>query len=145
MSELSSKHRELLSQARIRIAICSFMGGYYLIFGIVNHPVYLLFVGYSLAMLLLTRASARVNYISPVVTLLIDNGFTICGLHVTGERGTFLLFFLIHLSFAYGIRFGIRYLFLSLAISCAGVSWLYMASAPWAGRIHFLLSFLFEC
>lgn len=137
------KHHELMAQARIRLAICSFMGLYFLFFGIRNHPVYLLFVIYSSAMLLLVQSRRVTTYISPYVTLIIDNGFSIYGLHVTGESGTFLLFFLIHISFAYGIRFGHRHLYCSLFLACAGIYWLYSASSPWQGRIHFLLSFLF--
>lgn len=143
MDELTRKHQQLLAQARIRVAICSFMGLYYLFFGVTNNPVYLIFAGYSLLVLLLLRNTTPAKFISPYVTLAIDNGFTICGLHVTGERGAFLLFFLIHISFAYGVRFGQRYLIASLLTACLGVAWLYQYSLPWQGRIHFLLSFLF--
>ncbi len=143
MVRLLKKHQQLLAQARMRVAICSFMGLYYLSFGITNHPVYLIFVGYSLLMLLSLRKTASAKFITPYATLVVDNGFSICGLHVTGESGTFLLFFLIHISFAYGVRFGQRYLLVSLLLACSGVAWLYEYSMPWQGRIHFLLSFLF--
>ena len=134
---------EIISQSQVRIVICFFMGGYYSVFGIPNHPVYLAFALYSTVLLLYAQRSHAAWRLVPSLTLLIDNGFAICGLHVTGERGTFLLFFLIHLSFAYGIRFGRSYLIASLAISCVGVTWLYQQSFPWQGHIHFLLSFLF--
>ena len=139
----TSKQAELVSQAQVRTIICSFMGGYYLLFGIANHPVYIVFVLYSLSLLLVAQRKSIRSHLSPTITLLADNGFSICGLHVTGESGTFLLFFLIHISFAYGLRFGRLYLLMSLLVSCAGVSWLYFYSFPWQGRIHFLLSFLF--
>ena len=143
MDQLLKKHQQLLAQARMRVAICSFMGLYYLFFGITNHPVYLIFVGYSLLMLFSLRKIASAKFVTPYATLIVDNGFSICGLHVTGESGAFLLFFLIHISFAYGVRFGQRYLLVSLLLACSGVAWLYEYSIPWQGRIHFLLSFLF--
>lgn len=134
---------EIISQSQVRIVICSFMGGYYSAFGIPNHPVYLAFALYSMALLFYAQRSQTAWRIVPSLTLLLDNGFAIFGLHVTGERGAFLLFFLIHFSFAYGIRFGRSYLVASLTISCIGVTWLYRQSFPWQGHIHFLLSFLF--
>ena len=134
---------EIISQSRVRIVICSFMGGYYSAFGIPNHPVYLAFALYSMTLLFYAQRSQAAWRIVPSLTLLLDNGFAIYGLHVTGERGAFLLFFLIHFSFAYGIRFGRSYLIASLTISCIGVTWLYRQSFPWQGHIHFLLSFLF--
>ncbi len=134
---------EIVSQSRVRIVICSFMGGYYSAFGIPNHPVYLAFALYSMALLFYAQRRQTAWRIVPSLTLLLDSGFAIFGLHVTGERGAFLLFFLIHFSFAYGIRFGRSYLIASLIISCIGVTWLYRQSFPWQGHIHFLLSFLF--
>ena len=139
----SAAGREVFSQAKVRVLICAFMGGYYAFFGIANHPVYLLFAIYTIGLLAASIRQIGDPKLISCFSLLIDNGFTICGLHVTGESGTFLLFFLIHISFAYGLRFGPKYLIASLTVSCLGVSWLYCASAPWQGRIHFLLSFLF--
>ena len=135
--------REIVSQAGVRIVICAFMGGYYSAFGVPNHPLYLVFALYSFALLLIAQRFSGLSNVVPILTLIADNGFAIWGLHVTGERGAFLLFFLIHFSFAYGIRYGRWHLFGSLVISCAGVTWLYWKSFPWQGHIHFLLSFLF--
>lgn len=134
---------EIVSQSRVRIVICSFMGGYYSVFGVPNHPVYLAFALYSMALLFYAQRRQTAWRIVPSLTLLLDSGFAIFGLHVTGERGAFLLFFLIHFSFAYGIRFGRSYLIASLTISCIGVTWLYRQSFPWQGHIHSLLSILF--
>ena len=142
-SGVSELRTEVVSQSRVRIAICAFMGGYYAIFAMPNHPVYLIFVLYSIALLFIAqKVSARLRTV-PIATLIIDNSFAIWGLHVTGEVGSFLLFFLVHFSFAYGIRYGRNYLFGSLLISCTGVTWLFFQSFPWQGHIHFLLSFLF--
>lgn len=141
-----STHRlrgEILSQSRVRIVICAFMGTYYSLFGMPNHPVYLAFALYSVALLLIAERASNLSMATPTLTLLCDSCFAVCGLHVSGERGAFLLFFLIHFAFAYGIRFGKSYLIFSIAISCAGVTWLYWNSFPWRGHIHFLLSFLF--
>lgn len=131
------------AQAIVRIVICAFIGLYYLSFGIKNHPTYLAFAVYSLFLLFATQNGKIKVPIHPLVTLIIDNGFAICGLHQTGEKGAFLLFFIIHISFAYGVRFGRDYLIFSLCVAFFGVTWLYIASDPWQGRIHFLLSFLF--
>lgn len=141
--EIPIPSSEIANQSHVRIVICAFMGGYYSVFGISNHPLYLVFALYSMVLLFIApRVSARRSVI-PLLTLIIDNGFAIGGLHLTGERGSFLLFFLIHFSFAYGIRYGREYLFGSLIISSAGVTWLFWKSFPWQGHIHFLLSFLF--
>lgn len=139
----SPVRQEVLSQAQVRVIICSFMGIYYLFFGVENHPVYLAFVVYTVSLLIIAKHIPSYGNLLILLTVLVDNGFAILGLHVTGESGTFLLFFLIHISFAYGLRFGRRYLVISLVVSIAGVSWLFYASSPWQGRIHFLLSFLF--
>jgi DNA-binding response OmpR family regulator/signal transduction histidine kinase len=133
----SSQAGEIVSQSRVRISICAFMGGYYAVFGLPNHPLYLAFALYSITLILIAqRVSAR-PHVVPISTLILDNAFAISGL------GSFLLFFLIHLSFAYGIRYGRGYLVGSLLISCSGVAWLFFKSSPWQGHIHFLLSFLF--
>jgi signal transduction histidine kinase/CheY-like chemotaxis protein len=139
----STIRQEILSQAQVRLVICSFMGIYYLFFGVENHPVYLVFVAYTVTLFAMAKYTPSDGHPLLLITVLLDNGFAILGLHVTGESGTFLLFFLIHISFAYGLRFGRRYLVISLVVSIAGVSWLFYASSPWQGRIHFLLSFLF--
>ena len=139
----SALRAEIVSQSRVRIVICAFMGGYYAVFDISNHPLYLAFALYSSALLLIALRASAIRSVLPALTLFLDNSFAIGGLHLTGERGSFLLFFLIHFSFAYGIRYGRSYLVGSLAISCAGVTWLFWRSFPWQGHIHFLLSYLF--
>ena len=132
---------EIASQSHVRIVICAFMGGYYSVFGISNHPLFLAFALYSMLLLFIAPKVTARRSIIPLLTLIIDNSFAIGGLHLTGERGSFLLFFLIHFSFAYGIRYGREYLIGSLIISSAGVTWLFWKSSPWQGHIHFLLSF----
>lgn len=139
----SHLYAEAKSQALVRLVICAFMGVYYAMFGLANHPVYLAFAGYTISLFAWTRYRKGNPRITAAISLVVDNAFAICGLNVTGESGTFLLFFLIHISFAYGLRFGREYLISSLLLSCLGVSWLYLTAAPWQGRIHFLLSFLF--
>ena len=129
--EISGRLQQMRAQALVRIVICAFMGLYYLSFGIKNHPTYLVFVVYSLVLLFATL-HRKINIpIHPLGTLIIDNGFAICGLHQTGEKGAFLLFFLIHISFAYGVRFGREYLILSVAVACFGVTWLSISSYSW--------------
>lgn len=139
----SQLYAEAKSQAQVRLVICAFMGAYYAMFGLANHPIYLTFAGYTIALMVWTINMKGNPRVTAAISLVLDNSFAICGLKVTGESGTFLLFFLIHVSFAYGLRFGREYLVASLLLSCLGVSWLYLEAAPWQGRIHFLLSFLF--
>jgi len=141
--EIPMPSSEIASQSHVRIVICAFMGGYYSVFGISNHPLFLAFALYSMLLLFIAPKVTAKRSIIPLLTLIIDNSFAIGGLHLTGERGSFLLFFLIHFSFAYGIRYGREYLIGSLIISSAGVTWLFWKSSPWQGHIHFLLSFLF--
>lgn len=141
--KLPSHAREILNQSYVRTVICAFMGAYLSTFGLPNHPLYLAFVVYSIGILIWAYSLSERSTLVVAPFMLIDNAFTVLGLNVTGERGTFLLIFLIHISFGYGIRFGRKYLVGSLCVSCLGVTWLYLQSSPWRGQIHFLLSFLF--
>lgn len=134
--------RSFKNQAQVRLFICAFMGMYYLPFGFSTHSLYLGFAAYSLFTFWRSTRMQRVPPTSIAVCITLDNAFSILGLFATGKTGTFLLFFLIHISFGYGIRFGFRYLVFSLTLACAGITWLCYESNAWKGDIHFFISFL---
>ena len=134
--------RSFKNQAQVRLFICAFMGMYYLPFGFSTHSLYLGFAAYSLFTFWRSKRMQRVPPTNIAVCITLDNAFSILGLFATGKTGTFLLFFLIHISFGYGIRFGFGYLVFSLTLACAGITWLCYESNAWRGDIHFFISFL---
>jgi two-component system sensor histidine kinase RpfC len=128
-------------QAYVRLGICVFMAAYFYAIGFSNHQLYLWFVFYCLAYLALLRRARGFSTIRTLLALFLDNYFTIGGLHVTGEQGVFLYIFLIHITFGYGVRYGRRYLWLSVLVACAGVISLYVGAPSWRGNVHSFIAF----
>ena len=134
---------EARNQAFLRIGICAFMGTYFAFTGFWRHPLYLAFVGFSVAALVATALLKQLSRTAILLLLALDNFFTIAGLAVTGAKGTFLLIFLIHISFGYGVRFGAKYLVTSLVVAASGIVFLVSTPTPWKSNLHFALAFLF--
>ena len=143
--ELGSDNSELLrnegGQAKVRIGVCFFMAVYFYATGFTNHPLYILFIGYCFASLLLTHRSTCFSRIRSFTSLLIDNFFAIAGLHVTGEYGTFLFILLVQIAFGNGLRFGRLYLWSWVFVACIGILTLYFLSTPWQENLHLVLTF----
>lgn len=133
--------RNELGQAHVRLGICAFMAAYFSAIGFTTHPLYLWFVLYCLGYLVLLRRAHGFSTMRALAALVLDNFFTIGGLHVTGTQGVFLYIFLIHISFGYGVRYGRRYLWSSVFVACCGVVSLYLGASPWRGDVHTLIAF----
>ncbi len=130
-------------QAKVRISICFFMAAYFYLTAYTNHPLYLLFIIYSFTFLWLTHRLTRFSKVRSFISLFLDNFFTISGLHVTGEEGTFLFILLIQISIGNGLRFGRLHLWASVLVACGGIMTLYIASSAWQGNLHLALAYFF--
>ena len=142
---LGSVNPELIrneaGQAKVRIGICFFMAAYFFVTDYTNHPLYLLFVAYCFVYLWITHWSKRFSMPRSFISILLDNFFTIAGLHVTGEHGTFLFIFLIQISIGNGLRFGRLHLWSSVFVACIGIMTLYFFSTAWKGNLHLALAY----
>jgi signal transduction histidine kinase/CheY-like chemotaxis protein len=129
------------AQAYVRLGICAFMAAYFAAIGFSNHPLYLWFIAYCLGYLALLGRSSGFSPVRTHIAMVLDNFFTIGGLHVTGTQGVFLYIFLIHITFGYGVRYGRRYLWCSVTLACAGVTSMYLLAPAWQGDLHAFIAF----
>lgn len=130
------------AQCRVRLGIGFFMALYFSATGYTNHPLYIFFVGYCFTFLLITKVASTFSGTRATASIALDNFFTIAGLHVTGEEGTFLFVLLIQISLGNGLRYGRRYLWISVVFACVGLAALYSFPTPWEGNVHLAIAYI---
>jgi two-component system, sensor histidine kinase RpfC len=131
-----------IGQAKVRLGICLFMAVYFWATGYTNHPLYISFIIYCLLFFIIVHTAKQFSSYRSFLCLLLDNYFTISGLHVTGEQGTFLFILLIQIAIGYGLRFGRIHLWASVSAACIGITTLYFFSPTWRGNLHLALAYI---
>ena len=134
---------EIKNQALVRMCVVAFMGCYFLFTGHWTHPVYVAFVVYATLVFILVRTTPLSTFrpIILVPTVLIDNAFSLLGLHVTADAGYFLFVLLAQIACGFGTRFGLQYLWLSVTISSTGIAALWAMDPYWARFPHACVAF----
>ena len=118
------------------------MAAYFYTTGYTNHPLYISFIVYCFSFFIISHSAKRFSLFRTFFCLFLDNYFTIAGLYVTGEKGTFLFILLTQISIGYGLRFGRVYHWTSVLVACVGVIILYLYSPSWKGNLHLALAYV---
>ncbi|MDX2456821.1 MAG: ATP-binding protein [Gammaproteobacteria bacterium] len=128
-------------QALIRIIIVTCVMAYLLIFreasyGTVSNgslaAVFGSLLVFSVAMLAAILLRPGKSAVRRIVGMVIDLGMTTYWMSVTGELGSPWYPLYLWISFGYGFRYGVKYLYLSAALSVAGFSIVLMMAPFWA-------------
>ncbi len=130
------------SQSKIRLFVCLFMGAYFVHTGHYFHPLYLGFIAYTCLVIAITARAHSHQRLRVVSTLLIDNFFTLYGLHITQTAGIFLFLILIQITFGYALRFGRFFLWFAVGVACTGISVLYFFSSYWHSQKYEIFAFV---
>lgn len=134
---------EIKNQALVRMFVVGFMGCYFLFTGHWTHPVYVAFVFYATTVFVLVRvwSLSRCRPLILIPTVLIDNGFSLLGLHVTAEAGYFFFVLQAQIACGFGTRFGNHYLWISVTVSSIGISVLCAIDPYWGKFPHACVAF----
>lgn len=141
-------------QATVRLIVCLLTGAYYAVTAHLTEGLYLLFIAYTLTLLVVVQRAAETAADGLVlVTLCADHCFALVGLVVLGEHGYFLFFLLAQIGLGYGIRFGKNLLACSAVLTIFGMFavtslsdyWQASAHVPWtvATTIPLLFTYLY--